>query len=145
VHSSRGRAPLTCSAALEDQTELVAIGISHRPPAVAIFIEVRIGPTSSASKLDDARSSDLNVVDDDVHVHTILHDFWFGYSLERNMWRVRILLMKIHELRWTPQPALDFDPENQLPKGRRVAQDPMCRSVSNRDDQSEKSCRSQQP
>jgi hypothetical protein len=43
--------------------------------------------------------------------------FWFGYSLERNMWRVRILLMKIHELRWTPQPALDFDPENQLPKG----------------------------
>src|SRR5205823_4967883 len=50
-----------------------------------------------ASKLDDARSSDLNVIDDDVHVHTILHDFWFRYSLERNVWRVRILPIKIHD------------------------------------------------
>src|SRR5207237_3067222 len=38
-----------------------------------------------------------------------------------------------------------FRPREPTSKRRRVAQDPMCRSVSNRDDQSEKSCRSQQP
>ena len=51
---SRESSSDSCSAAIEDQTELIAIGISHRPPAKAVFVEVRIGPTSPASELDDA-------------------------------------------------------------------------------------------
>src|SRR5438105_6728264 len=106
------------SPALVDQAELVALRVGHRPPTETVFVKVRIWPTPSASELDDAGGSDLNVIHDDVHVHTVLHHFWLGYSLERNKRRVWILVVKIHELRWTAEPALDPDPKNHCPKGR---------------------------
>jgi len=40
------------SSALEDQTELIALGISHRPPAVTVLVEVRVRPTPPASEVD---------------------------------------------------------------------------------------------
>src|SRR5438270_4185337 len=75
--TSLGRA----SSALEDQAELVAVRIGHRSPAKAVLVEVCLGPSSSTSERLDPRGGNIDVVHDEVHVNTVLHDLGFWDTL----------------------------------------------------------------